>query len=78
MRGTNRAIRLQGCVRSFPKQGKTFASAIKRFWPGKAAPRATWSSRTRKRAQLSPGKGYLIGNESEIWNYGNACFVKGK
>ena len=30
------------------------------------------------RAQLSPGKGYLIGNESEILGNSNADFTKGK
>jgi len=30
------------------------------------------------RIQLSPGKGYLIGNESEIWKNSNAYSAKGK
>jgi hypothetical protein len=30
------------------------------------------------RVQLSPGKGYLIGNEPEIWRNSNACSAKGK
>ena len=48
------------------------------FGRGKAAPRTTGVQEHENRVQLSPEKGYLIGNESEIWNYGNACFAKGK
>ena len=48
------------------------------FGRGKAAPRTTGVQEHENRVQLSPGKGYLIGNEAEIWNYGNACFAKGK
>ena len=46
---------------------KTFASAIKRLRPGKAAPLGYLDGiqEHENRVQLSPGKGYLIGNESE-------------
>ena len=35
------------------------------FVRGKAAPRTTGVQEHENRVQLSPGKGYLIGNESE-------------
>ena len=56
----------RGACAVLSSQRKTFASAIKRLWPGKAAPRATGIQEHENCVQLSPGKGYLIGNESEI------------
>jgi len=56
-RKTNQAIRFAGVRATLSSQRKTFASAIKRFWPGKAAPRATWNSRTRKSCSAKPWKG---------------------
>ena len=48
------------------------------FGRGKAVPRTTGVQEHENRVQLSPGKGYLIGNESKIWRNINTCFAKGK
>jgi len=67
-----------GACAVHPRQRKTFASAIKRLWPGKGSAAWLGIQEHENRVQLSPGKGYLIGNESEICTDINDCFAKGK
>ena len=55
-----------GACAVLTSQRITFASAIKRLRSGKEAQRATGVQEHENRVQLSPEKGYLNGNETEI------------
>ena len=47
----------RGACATLPGQRKTFASAIKRLWPGKGSAAYYLSSRTRKSCSAKPWKG---------------------
>lgn len=69
-RKTNRWIRFAG-VRAQLSQVKERRSPLRLnvFGREKTAQRATGFQEHENRVQLSPGKGYLIGNESKVVSY---------